>query len=264
MDNTTLIDSVPLTEATRHYTTRATKEVFGSLRLENDFGQLPRRADDIGMRINAKKTQLLVIAPNNGCVTSAVMSVGDEAPIESVDRMRLVGFVFGMTPSAGPLVESITEMYKRKKWMLYHLRSAGVWGRQLYRLYCCYVRSSVEYCSAVYHAMLNRGQEEELEAIQRHAMCVCFGTDRPVEKLMAENGVETLRSRREKRCDAFVRKAWANPRFGPKWFPMRETVPWAIRRRGEVQEPVAATQRRFNSPLAFMRRRANEMRLTVA
>ena len=216
------------------------------------------------MRINAKKTQLLVIAPNNGCVTSAVMSAGDEAPIESIDRMRLVGFVFGSTPSAGPHVESITEMYKRKKWMLYHLRSAGVRGRQLYRLYCCYVRSSVEYCLAVYHAMLNRGQEEQLEVIQRHAMRVCFGTDRPVEELMAENGVETLKARRERSCDAFIRKAWANPRFGPKWFPMRETVPWAIRRRREVQEPMAATQRRFNSPLAYMRRRANKMRLTVA
>ena len=238
--------------------------MFKSLELERDFDRLSGRAEDIGMRINAKKTQLLVIAPNNGCVTSAVISADDEAPIESVDWMKLVGFVFGSTPNAGPHVDSITEMHKRKKWMLYHLRSAGIRGRQLFRLYCCYVRSSVEYCSAVYHAMLNRGQEEQLEGIQRHAMQICFGTNRPVEDLMAEHAVKTLKARRVRRCDAFIRKAWANPRFGPRWFPMREVVWWDIRRRREVQEPLGATQRRFNLPLAYMRRKANEMRLTAA
>ena len=261
VDDTTLVDRVPLMEATRHFTTGATTEVFKALELERDFSQLSERALDIGMRINAKKTQLLVIAPNNGCVTSAVISAGDEPLILSVDRMRLVGFVFGSVPNAGPHIESIIEMYKRKKWMLYHLRSAGIKGRQLYRLYCCYVRSSIEYCSVVYHAMLNGGQEEQLEGIQRHALRICFGATVSMDELMAENTIETLKARRERRCDAFIRKAWANPRFGPRWFPMREAVPWDIRRRREVREPIAATQRRYNLPLAFMQRRANDLRL---
>ena len=106
--------------------------------------------------------------------------------------------------------------------MLYHLRSVGLRGRQLYRLHCCYVMSWIEYCSAVYHAMLNKGQEEQLESIQRHALRICFGINLPIEELMAENGVETLKARRMRRCDAFTRKAWASPRFGPKWFPPRE------------------------------------------
>ena len=261
VDDTTLVDKVPLTEATRHFTTGATTEVFEALELERDFHQLSERAGDIGMRINARKTQLLVISPNNGCVTSATISAGGGPPIPSVDKMRLVGFVFGTRPSAGPHVDSIAEVYKRKKWMLYHLRAAGIKGRQLYRLYCCYVRSSIEYCSVVYHPMLNRGQEEQLEGIQRHALRICFGATGDLDERMAENSVETLKARRERRCDAFIRKAWNNPRFGPKWFTRREAVPWNIRRRREIREPTAATQRRFKSPLAFMQRRANELRL---
>lgn len=74
------------------------------------------------MRINAKKTKLLLISPRNGCITFAAIPQGGEA----VEHMKLVGFVFGSTPSAGPHVNSIIEQYKRKKWMLYHLRSSGL------------------------------------------------------------------------------------------------------------------------------------------
>ena len=264
VDDTTLVDAVPLIEATKHFTTGPAEEVFESLELGADFDRLGRRAEDIGMRINAKKTQLLVISPRNGYVSTALIPQGRSEPIKSVENMKLVGFMFGSSPGAGPQVDYICEQYKQKKWMLYHLRSAGIKGGQLFRLYCCYVRSAIEYCSVVYHAMLTQGQEERLESIQRHAVRICFGGERPAAQLMAENGVETLKARRVRRFDTFTRKAWSNPRFGPKWFPPRDPVPWAIRHRRGIQEPIAATQRRFNSPLAQMKRRANEMRLTEA
>ena len=261
VDDTTLFDAVPLGDASRHYTTDATKETFESLALEGDFERLSNRAKDIGMRINSKKTQLLVISSNNGCLTSAVMAgtTGDE--IGSVESMKLVGFTFGTAPNAGRHVEEIEAQYKRKKWMLYHLRDAGIREKQLYRLYCCYVRSSIEYCSAVYHALLNRGQEERLESIHRHALRICFGTNRQIEEIMTENGIETLSEKRKRRCDSFVTKAVHNDRFKDRWFPKRETVPWALRERREIQEIRADTERRFNSPLAYMRRRANDMGL---
>ena len=53
-----------------------------------------------------------------------------------------------------------------------------------------------------------------------------------------------------------------NPRFAA-CFPPREGVRRQLRRRREVQEVRAATNRRFNSPLAFLRRRANELGLWV-
>lgn len=121
--------------------------------------------------------------------------------------------------------------------------------------------TAIEYCSTVYHALLNRGQEEKLESIQRHALRICFGNGRQVEDVMEENGIETLADRRRRKCDAFVAKAVNNERFSDRWFPKREGVPWAIRERREVQEIRAATDRRFNSPLAFMRCRANNMGL---
>lgn len=40
--------------------------------------------------------------------------------------------------------------------MLYHLHYIGFKGTHFYKLYCCYVRSMIEYCSPVYHPVKYR------------------------------------------------------------------------------------------------------------
>lgn len=102
--------------------------------------------------------------------------------------------------------------------MLYNLRREGFKGRQLYHLYCCYLRSVVEYCLAVYQALHNKGQEAALEKLHRHAIRICYCFDVWVEEVMEANCFETLRDRRVRRCDTFIRKAAANPAIGPVGF----------------------------------------------
>ena len=178
---------------------------------------------------------------------------------KSVETLRLVGYTFGDKPGAGAHVEAVSEKYNKKKWMLYHLRDAGFKGKQLFRLYCCYIRSIIEYCSVVYHALLTKSQEARLERLQRHAVRLCFGHEVPVGETMAREAIETLAARREKRCDAFIKKNMINARFGASCFPPRPEIPWSIRNKREVQEIQAVTHRRFVSPLAFLRRRANNL-----
>ena len=143
--------------------------------------------------------------------------------------------------------------------MLYHLRDSGFRGRILYKLYCCYIRVIIEYCSVVYHPMLNRGQENDLERLHRLAVKICFGFDTPTDVSMELHDIESLKDRRKRRCDAFIGKAIRNPRFGPAWFPQRRGERRDLRRRREIQESRSVTWRRFNSPMVYMRRRANEL-----
>ena len=257
VDDTTILDSVPLNEAERHITTGTTVEEFRQLAVAGDFDELSRRAEDIGMAINGKKTQLLVISPPNGCLTSASIATADSLDIKSVEKLKLVGFTFGSSPGAEAHVEALCDKYKRKKWLLHHLWEAGIREEQLYKLYCCYIRSIFEYCTPVYHPLLNKRQEQALERLQRHALRVCFGADRPVEEWMEQYSISTLKNRRIRKCDSFIRKAAANPRFGPAWFPPRGEQSMSLRSRREIQETQATTARRFNSPLVFLRRRAN-------
>ena len=263
VDDTTLFQTVPLASATRHFTEATTIEELENLELERTLKNLEKRATDTGMKINGKKTQLLVISPRNGCVTSAAIQVSNEAAIRSQETMKLVGFTFGEEPNAGRHVDAVVESYRKGVWMLHHLKRAGFRDGNLYRLYCCYLRSRIEYCSAVYHSLLSKGEEEALEKLHRNAIRICYGFDARIETTMAANHIESLKERRIRRCDAFIRKAVENRRFQGRWFPRREQAGHWIRNRRIIAETRASTQRRFNSPLAFMRRRANDLGLAI-
>lgn len=71
--------------------------------------------------------------------------------------------------------------------------------------------------------------------------------------------VSTLKERQLKRCDGFIKKVVANPRFGAAWLPPRPDTSRDLSVRREIQETQATSVRRFNSPLSFLRRRANQI-----
>ena len=62
--------------------------------------------------------------------------------------MKLVGFTFGQCPTVGPHIAATHEDFIVKVWMLLNLREAGIKGMNLYKLYCCFIRSRIEYISA--------------------------------------------------------------------------------------------------------------------
>ena len=189
------------------------------------------------------------------------MEVGGKEKIESISEFKLVGFHFWSELNASGHVRALKAKFRRRVWMLYHLRRAGFRDMVLFRLYCCYVRSVLEYCAPVYHPLLNAGQTEELEKLNRQAIRICFGFDAPVERIMERTGIETLLQRRLRRVDLFIRKSLTNPRFRHNWFPLRNMDGLNLRRPRLVQEARASTLRMFKSPLAYMRRRANELDL---
>ena len=120
IDDTTILEPVPMSGAVGHYTTEATREVLVPDALRTGLGEIARRAEGTGMKVNVKKTQLLCISPNNGCLTSAAfLPEGSDDWIQSTDTMKLVGFTFGSAPSVDAHVEAILCEFRRKIWMLY-------------------------------------------------------------------------------------------------------------------------------------------------
>ena len=259
IDDTTLFEAAEMEAAIRHVTTATTTEELQGLAVSQAVKNLDARATAINMKINKKKTQLLVISPPNGCTTGAVVDAGGGEMIEDVAHLKLVGFHFGRDPGVGTHVMETRKKFRRRIWMLYHLRKAGLRDMVLFRLYACYIRSIIEYCSPVYHSLLNAGQAQALEKLHRQAVRVCFGFERPVEEIMAENCIETLEQRRLRRCDAFIRKAAKNPRFRERWLQRRPSDTHNLRNRRNIVEERADSVRRFNSPLFFIRRRANQL-----
>ena len=152
IDDTTLVEKVSLEGAVRHYTTNKTVETIAGMGIGAALDDLK----EIGMKINTKKTQLLIISPTNGCHTTGVIDTGGDT-IKAREMMRLVGFNFGNSPDCAVHMEEIRNRFRMKVWMLFHLRKAGMRQMTLFRVYCCFVRSIIEYCSVVYHSLLTKG-----------------------------------------------------------------------------------------------------------
>ena len=128
VDDTTLLDFADLSKSSLHISTARTKQDLGVLELQRDMETINRRAKNIGMKINKKKTQLLIMILPNGCDTSASIVVEGQT-VEAIDALKLVGFTFGTAPGAGEHMKVVRSKFRRKVWMLHNLRRAGFKGR---------------------------------------------------------------------------------------------------------------------------------------
>ena len=82
--------------------------------------------------------------------------------------------------------------------------------------------------------------------------------DKNSAERLKDAGLETLHDRRIARCTKFAEKMAKSERFG-HWFPPHQNnCQMTLRSQPQYQELQATTNRRYDSPLFFMRRLMNE------
>ena len=258
MDDTTLVETVRIDDATRHLSTNIPLARSKAKNSEVLVQAIEGRASEIGMQVNCAKTQLLMVSPPNGYCNNAYVRLGGKEIVSSAS-LKLLGFVFGADPTVDLHVKEIKRKFRARFWALIYLRKAGFKNKELFDLYCVFVRPIIEFCSVVYHSLLTAQQAEELERLQRQAIKLSYGWDRSYQEICASQNIQTLEERRKLAVDRFVCKAAENPRFAEQWFPLRMEAGHEIRDRRIFHETCARTERYHKSPLANMRRRANDL-----
>ena len=69
-----------------------------------------------------------------------------------------------------------------------------------------------------------------------------------------------MQERRKEACDRFVMKTTNNTRFAEDWYPLRQDLgDPELREKRIYYETCSRTVRFYNSPLAYMRQRANDL-----
>ena len=77
------------------------------------------------MKINKEKTQLLCVSDLRQSNINAHI-VAEETKIESLDRMKILGFIFGKDPGVSEHINYIVSKFNRSLWILIHLKRAGI------------------------------------------------------------------------------------------------------------------------------------------
>ena len=258
VDDTTTVEEVRADHTIKHFTTSRTTERVPASASSAAFDKIERKAADMGMKVNAAKTQVICISPTNGCSTFAEVMAG-ETWIRSSPSMKLLGYVLGEEPGAAAHVEHLKGKFRAAFWSLINLKRAGIKGRDLFVLYCIFVRPALECNSVIFHPMLKIHQEDGLERLQKMVVRLCYGRYESYTATREAMNISTLKERRARACEKFAAKALANPRFKEKWFVPRDEIDQELRRRQPYVVNRARTLRYQQSPLVNLQKIANNL-----
>ena len=223
------------------------------LQTQNLFHRIVSRAESWGMVVNKKKTAILCISDSQTYKASSRFVDAEGEALRSGHKMKVLGFHLDSRPSVHAHIAALQIRMWETAWVLRHLKIAGFNEAELATVYRTVVRPVLDYCAVVYHPMLTDEQDQIVECLQARALKNIYGYKDSYSTMREEAGITTHRARRIELCDKFAERATALGRFG--WFPERTGRSGC---HGETyQEFPARTDRLFNSPLYYYRRRLN-------
>lgn len=91
-------------------------------------------SEQIGIKVNGLKTQLLCINSSNACNVRSYINVNGKRILSGND-MKILGFVFSTTPDVWCHLTHVQKKYAARAWCIRHLKKAGVPNDKLVRIY---------------------------------------------------------------------------------------------------------------------------------
>ena len=228
-------------------------------RCQDFFNALVSKAAEVGLRVNEAKTKLLCLSAAVNSTTSSYIRTQTGSTIESQDFLKQLGFHFSSRPTVDEHVKQTAVKVRKRYWFLRHLKKAGVSSADLLHVYRSFILPIIDYSCVVYHSMVNGEQARILEKLQSSALKTIFGWQKSYEELREEHTVESITERRQRLTDDFIIKSSNNPRFGERWFPLKNIPDHDLRRERPYIELFARTDRLYRSPIFYYRRRLNEL-----
>ena len=95
VDDIMAIEHLPITSGYNVFSTSRTKLFIHAYQSESFFNRVKSAAENIGMRVNDNKTQMLCLAGNNLKDINTYMHLPDGSRIEGQDTLKQLGFIFG-------------------------------------------------------------------------------------------------------------------------------------------------------------------------
>ena len=215
------------------------------------LNEISEYASNNGMRINYKKTKLMVFNPG---VARDFMPdfVLDGHHLDLVEETRLLGVVLRSDLSWSSNTDSIVQRCNSKLWFLRRLKKLGAGMEDLIDLYHKHVRSILEYAAPVWHSSLTGEDRLKLERVQKTAFHVILGDQyRSYNSALKITGSKTLFDRRRKLCLKFAKKSLKNSKF-KTWFKPTTQKTKTRQEQLRFQEVQCRTDRYKESPISYL------------
>ena len=153
----------------------------------------------------------------------------------------------------------ISKKFRKRLWLLGNIKRATKNTDELLKCYCSFLRPILDFCSNVYHPMINITLATVLEKLQLSALKIILGYRLSSDELLEKAELTTLQERRETLFRSFCMKTHNNARFRDQWTEEKTFTDYNLRKQNIIKEHHSRTERLYNSPLFALRRKLNDI-----
>ena len=175
------------------------------------------------MKLNTKKCNYMVFSRSEEQFATRLRI--DNVKLDRLCETKILGLYISDDLSwARNCKEICMKAYSRMQ-MITKLKYVGVKTEDLLDIYVLYIRSIAEYCSVAFHSSLTIELSDKLERIQRTSLKIILGEMYiNYSSALEMSGLDTLYSRRTKRCLDFALKCVKHQR-NRRLFPLNSNIP---------------------------------------
>ena len=211
--------------------------------------------DERQMKLNTEKTNFMVFNFSKKFQFNTRLSIG-ENKLDQVHQTKLLGLVIRDDLSWKENTAVITKRAYSRMLILKKLVQFDVPLDDLIQIYTLYIRSLTEQLSVVWHSSITKGEQKDIERIQKVALRIILGQDYySYADSLKKTGLETLTTRRTKLCLNFAKKCVKNN--ATSWMFPQKVSNVDTRDPEKFQVFKAKTDRLLKSSIPYMQRLLN-------
>ena len=160
--------------------------------------------------------------------------------------LKVLGVTISSHLSWNAHVDEIISKARKRVYMIYQLKRAGINQNDLIRIYISVIRPVVEYACPVWHTNLPKYLSDNIEIIQKRCLKTIFPCYQ-YENILQMVNLPTLHRRRDELCRAYFAEMKSRDHKLNALVPNGRSVPYALRLCNKLPIPRANTNRYKNS-----------------
>ena len=177
------------------------------------------------MKLNTKKSNYIFFTRTQNKQFQTRLTM-DGVKIDRQDFVKILGV--WLSEDVNDWSRNTSEICKKaygRIGMLTKLKYVGVPVEDLIEIYCLFIRSTTEYCSAVFATSLTAEQARKLTNIERTSLKIILKESYiSYETALEWTGLTSLTDRRAAHLLKFSRSTARHPIHGPRMFPLNTDI----------------------------------------
>jgi hypothetical protein len=216
------------------------------------------------MSINKKKTKCMLFDKARKYDFIPELCLSDEAQLEVVQEMKLVGYQIRSDLSTKSNTKYIVGRAWKRMWIIRRLEALGASVPDLINVHRCQVLSVLQFAVPAWTTMISKAESRSIESVQKTGLYLIFGAKfRSYTWALKQAGIKTQAEQRSKIFEKFTRACTTSKKFS-KWFCKSDASNLMTTRSKKVQFKPVLTRTKYyaNSPIPQMVALANKLGIT--